>query len=126
MTLHAAIARIQGTFAARIRKGIEVGGITLRADDADRSAFAQLLVMLGEAERAGALPAQVVIADREGATHALTPATVRSLLAQYGMIYHSLWLQRVNLENAVKGAQDDEARGQIPILFTTPPTPEPA
>ena len=56
MNLHSALARLEGTFAARIRKGIAVGDITLRAADSDRTAFTQLLTMLNEAERLDMLP----------------------------------------------------------------------
>ena len=117
MNLRSALARIDGAFAARIRRGITVAGITLRAADSDRTAFTQLLTMLNEAERLKMLPAQTAIADRDGQPHTLPTDQVRALLVQYGGIYQALWLQRVNLENAVKSAADDTARAAIEIQF---------
>lgn len=117
MNLRSALARIEGAFAARIRQGITVGGVTLRAADTDRAAFTQLLTLLSEAERLGMLPPTTTIADRDGATHTLPTAQVRARLVQYGGIYQSLWLRKLNLENAVKNAADDTARAAIPITF---------
>lgn len=117
MTIHSALARIEGTFAARIRRGITIGDITLRAAESDRTAFTQLLTMLNEAERLDMLPPTTTIADKSGATHELPTAQVRALLVQYGGVYQSLWLQRVELENAVKSAADAAARAAIPIIF---------
>ncbi|RYD62456.1 MAG: hypothetical protein EOP83_14540 [Verrucomicrobiaceae bacterium] len=117
MNLHSALARLEGTFAARIRKGISVDGITLRAADSDRTAFTQLLTMLNEAERLEMLPATTTIADRDGIAHELPTAQVRAMLVQYGGIYQSLWVQKVGLENAIKAAADDASRAAIPIKF---------
>ncbi len=117
MNLRSALARIEGAFAARIRQGITVGGVTLRAADTDRAAFTQLLTLLSEAERLGMLPPTTTIADRDGAPHALPTAQVRARLVQYGGIYQSLWLRKLNLQNAVKDAADDTARAAIPITF---------
>ena len=117
MNLRSAIARIEGAFAARIRQGITIGGITLRAADSDRTAFTQLLTMLNEAERLGMLPPTTTIADKDGVPHELPTAQVRAMLVQYGSIYQALWIQRVSLENAVKAAADDAARAAIPITF---------
>lgn len=117
MNLRSALARIEGAFAARIRQGITVGGVTLRAADTDRAAFTQLLTLLSEAERLGMLPPTTTIADRDGAPHALPTAQVRARLVQYGGIYQSLWLRKLNLQNAVKEAADDTARAAIPITF---------
>jgi hypothetical protein len=117
MNLHSALARIEGAFAARIRQGITIGGVTLRAADTDRTAFTQLLTMLNEAERVGMLPPTTTIADKDGVPHELPTAQVRAMLVQYGGIYQTLWLQKVGLENAVKAAADDTARAAIPITF---------
>lgn len=117
MNLHSALARLEGAFAARIRKGITVGTITLRAADSDRTAFTQLLTMLNEAERLAMLPATVTIADREGNAHELPTSEVRATLVQYGDIYQALWVQKLNLENAIKTAPDDAARAAISIHF---------
>ena len=117
MNLRSAIARIEGAFAARIRQGITIGGVTLRAADSDRTAFTQLLTMLNEAERLGMLPPTTTIADKDGVPHELPTAQVRALLVQYGGIYQTLWIHRVSLENAVKAAADDAARATIPITF---------
>ena len=117
MNLRSAIARIEGAFAARIRQGITIGGVTLRAADSDRTAFTQLLTMLNEAERLGMLPPTTTIADRDGTPHAMPTEQVRARLVEYGGIYQSLWLRKLNLENAVKDAADDTARAAIPITF---------
>jgi hypothetical protein len=117
MNLRSAIARIEGAFAARIRQGITIGGVTLRAADSDRTAFTQLLTMLNEAERLDMLPPTTTIADKSGVPHELPTAQVRAILVQYGGVYQTIWLQRVGLENAVKVAADDAARAAIPITF---------
>jgi hypothetical protein len=118
MNLRSAIARIEGTFAARIRQGITIGGITLRAADIDRTAFTQLLTMLNEAERLGMLPPTTTIADKDGVPHELPTAQVRAMLVQYGGIYQTLWLHKVEQKNALKAAADDTARASIKISFT--------
>jgi hypothetical protein len=117
MNLHASLARIEGAFAARLRKGITVNGITLRAADADRTAFAQLLTMLSEAERLGLLPPKATIADKSGTAHELPTAQLRAMLVQYGGIYQAIWLQKITLQNAVKSAPNDQARAAIHIHF---------
>jgi hypothetical protein len=117
MNLRSALARIEGAFAARIRQGITVGNVTLRAADSDRTAFTQLLTMLNEAERLGMLSPTTTIADKNGVLHKLPTAQVRARLVEYGGIYQSLWLRKLNLENAVKDAADDTARAAIPITF---------
>ena len=117
MNIRSALARIDGAFAARIRRGITVAGITLRAADSDRTAFTQLLTMLNEAERLKMLPAQTAIADREGQPHTLPTTQVRAILVEYGGIYQALWLHKVGLEMAVKTAPDDNARAAIEIQF---------
>lgn len=117
MNLHSALARLEGSFAARIRKGVTVGDITLRAADSDRTAFTQLLTMLNEAERLEMLPATTTITDRDGTAHELPTSQVRAMLVQYGGIYQSLWVQKVSLENSIKAAADDAARAAIPIQF---------
>lgn len=117
MNLHSAIARIEGAFAARIRQGITIGGVTLRAADTDRTAFTQLLTMLNEAERVGMLPPTTTITDKDGVPHELPTAQVRALLVQYGAAYQALWLQKVEMEGEVKAADDDTARAAIPITF---------
>ena len=120
MNIRSALARIEGAFAARIRKGIAVAGVTLRAADSDRSAFTQLLTMLNEAERLGVLPPTTTIADRDGVPHGLPTALVRGMLVEYGGAYQALWLRRVGLENAVRAAADDAARAAIPVDFDQP------
>ena len=117
MNLHSAIARIEGAFAARIRQGITIGGVTLRATATDRTAFTQLLTMLNEAERVEMLPPTTTITDKDGVPHELPTAQVRALLVQYGGAYQALWLQKVELEGEVKAADDDTARAAIPITF---------
>jgi len=117
MNIRSALARIDGAFAARIRRGITVDGITLRAADSDRTAFTQLLTMLNEAERLGMLPAQTAIADLDGQPHTLPTDQVRALLVQDGGICQALWLHKVSRENAVKSAPDDKVRSAIEIQF---------
>ncbi|MBP7948929.1 MAG: hypothetical protein KA004_04675 [Verrucomicrobiales bacterium] len=117
MNLRNALARLEGAFAARIRRGITVGGLTLRAGDTDRTAFAQLLVMLGEAERLNALPGETTITDIHGVPHVLPTPQIRALLVTYGSIYHGIWLQRVQMENAIRAAADDAARAAVPVNF---------
>lgn len=117
MNLHSALSRLEGTFAARIRKGITVSGITLRAADSDRTAFTQLLTMLNEAERMEMLPATTTIVSRDGIAHELPTDQVRAILVQYGGVYQSLWIQKVGLENTIKTSPDDATRAAIPILF---------
>lgn len=85
MNIRSALARIDGAFATRIRRGITVAGITLRAADSDRTAFTQLLTMLAEAERLGMLPAQTAIADRDGQPRTLPTASQRAAVIATGV-----------------------------------------
>lgn len=117
MNLHSALARLDGSLAARIRRGISVRGITLRAAEADRAAFTQLLTMLNEAERLDMLPERTTITDRNGQPHDLPTAQVRSLLVEYGLIYQSIWLRKVELENRIKSAASNEERAQVLTTF---------
>lgn len=98
------LREVKSAFDVAVAGGITVQGITLRAADADRNAFAQLLVMLREAEALQAAPESVSIADITGATHAMTVAGVRALLVAYGAAYQRLWLSMTAAKNAVAAA----------------------
>jgi hypothetical protein len=98
----------QAAFNKSISSGISAGGITLRAADADRTAFTQLLVMLAEAERQGALPATVSLADMSGNVHEMPTANARALLLSYGAQYQSLWTARALRVSSINAASTPE------------------
>lgn len=100
-------------FRKSISSGIVVGGITLRAGDADRNAFSQLLVMLAEAERAGALPETTTLADMAGALHIMPTNAARLLLLSYGSQYQSLWTARGQRVSSINAATTAEALSAI-------------
>lgn len=80
--------------AARIpapSETVEVGGLTLRAEQEDRQRFVELLTLLREAEGLGMLPATTLISDAAGVAHDLPTATVRQLLVGYGAALQARW-----------------------------------
>jgi len=81
-------------------KTVEVGGLTLRAEDTDRALFTQLLVMLNEAERFGMLPETTAISDNDGALHELPTNTVRQILVGYGAALQTEWIAAAKLTAA--------------------------
>lgn len=89
----------RGELASAERNGITISGIRLAAADRDRSMFAQMLVMLREAEdllpdesaKTAFRASQQTIADAQGGTHTMTVTEVRALLVAYGAAYQALW-----------------------------------
>lgn len=81
------------------RGGITIGGIRLAASPADRSQFAQMLVLLREAEdllpdeptKQAFRQAPQTITDAHGNPHTMTIASLRALLVAYGQAYQTLW-----------------------------------
>ena len=70
---------------------VDVGGLTLRAEQEDRQRFVELLTLLREAEGLGMLPATTLISDAAGVAHDLPTATVRQLLVGYGAALQARW-----------------------------------
>lgn len=81
------------------KTGIIVNGIKLAASAADRSLFAQALVLLREAEslipdEAGRelfRESQQSIADMDGKLHTMSVTELRALLVSFGSAYQALW-----------------------------------
>ena len=115
------LREISAAFARLVSAGIEVDGVRLAAGDTDRNAFAQLLVMLREAEALSALPATVTIADAAGELHTMPTADARALLVRYGSTYHDIWTATAAARNAVTAAADSAAVDAVPL--PTLPTP---
>ena len=96
---HKAILTARRAYRAAMRDGIEVAGIRLAARDRDRAMFAQMLVLLREAEaalpdeeaRTAFLASPQVIADVQGKVHSLPVSELRGLLISYGLAYQALW-----------------------------------
>lgn len=89
----------RAAYRAAMRDGIEVAGIRLAARDRDRAMFAQMLVLLREAEaalpdeeaRTAFLASPQIIADAQGKVHSLPVSELRGLLISYGLAYQALW-----------------------------------
>jgi len=80
--------------------GIVVGDIRLAASDRDRSMFANILVLLREAEdllnteeeKIAFRDSPQTIIDCKGQRHTMSVTELRALLVQYGINYQALWL----------------------------------
>ena len=96
---HKALLTSRWAYRAAMRDGIEVAGIRLAARDRDRAMFAQMLVLLREAEatlpdqpaRDAFLASPQTITDAQGKKHTLPVAELRALLIAYGLAYQTLW-----------------------------------
>ena len=110
--------QLESSWEQRLTQGITVGGLTLRCQDADRSAFSQLLVMLAEAERLEQLPESIPVSDRSGQIHMKTVAELRGLLLAYGSAYQSLWVQKAQLHAAIEQAPNLDVLNAISINFS--------
>lgn len=101
----AALEKQDSEFAAALAAGIEVGGISLGAEEHDRNAFVQMLVLLQEAERINQRQEKVKIRDAKGTVRELTVAQARSILVGYGAAYQALWLNRAERHAAIVAAK---------------------
>jgi hypothetical protein len=110
--------QLEHEWKQRLAAGITIGSITLRCEEADRNAFSQLLVLLGEAERIDQLPAAVPIIDRIGTVHTLSVVDLRATLLGYGSAYQALWLQKVTFHAAIELATTPAAVSAVSITFT--------
>ena len=80
--------------------GVKVGDVRLAASDRDRSMFANILVLLREAEdlltteeeKIAFRDSPQTIIDCKGERHTMSVTELRALLVQYGINYQALWL----------------------------------
>lgn len=72
---------------------VQPEGITLRLEDADRAAFAQMLALVKEALDLGMITSETaqLIADHAGTRHEVTTLRFRQIMVAYGLHYKSLW-----------------------------------
>ena len=88
-------------YSSRIEAGIEAGGVTLAATEADRAKFSQLMTLLREAEELRAtedqktefLDSTVTIADIHGTVHNVSVRQARSIVVDYGMQVNAIWAE---------------------------------
>lgn len=68
-------------------------GFTLRLEDVDRAAFAQMLALVKEALDLGMITSETpqLIADHTGARHEVTTLRFRQIMVTYGLHYKGLW-----------------------------------
>ncbi|WP_009964865.1 hypothetical protein [Verrucomicrobium spinosum] len=68
-------------------------GFTLRLEDADRAAFAQMLALVKEALDLGMITDATpqLIADSAGTRHEVTTLRFRQIMVAYGLHYKGLW-----------------------------------
>lgn len=68
-------------------------GFTLRLDDPDRAAFAQMLALVKEALDLGMITDETpqLIADTTGTRHEVTTLRFRQIMVAYGLHYKALW-----------------------------------
>lgn len=72
---------------------VQPEGFTLRLEDADRAAFAQMLALVKEALELGMITSETpqLIADHAGTRHEVTTLRFRQIMVAYGLHYKSLW-----------------------------------
>lgn len=72
---------------------VQPEGFTLRLEDADRAAFAQMLALVKEALELGMITSETpqLIADHTGTRHEVTTLRFRQIMVAYGLHYKSLW-----------------------------------
>jgi hypothetical protein len=110
-------AKWQSEFSKRIAAGITIEDITLRADESDRSAFSQLLVLLRESEIAGMSPETVQIADLTGSLHTVSIDAARRLLIAYGDQYHQIWASYMTFKKRIADASSNDELNAITPTF---------
>lgn len=68
-------------------------GFTLRLEDVDRAAFAQMLALVKEALDLGMITDETpqLIADHTGTRHEVTTLRFRQIMVAYGLHYKGLW-----------------------------------
>ena len=72
---------------------VQPEGFTLRLEDADRAAFAQMLALVKEALDLGMITSETpqLIADKTGTRHEVTTLRFRQIMVAYGLYYKGLW-----------------------------------
>lgn len=72
---------------------VQPEGFTLRLEDSDRAAFAQMLALVKEALELGMITSETpqLIADHTGTRHEVTTLRFRQIMVAYGLHYKSLW-----------------------------------
>lgn len=72
---------------------VQPENITLSLFDADRNAFAQLIVLIREALELGLINSLTpqTIKDKNGESHTLTTARLQQVIIQYGFYYKTIW-----------------------------------
>lgn len=72
---------------------VQPEGFTLRLEDTDRAAFAQMLALVKEALDLGLITSETpqLIADYTGTRHEVTTLRFRQIMVAYGLHYKSLW-----------------------------------
>lgn len=85
----------QLTFYNGVVAGFTVApeGFTLRLEDADRAAFAQMLALVREALDLGLITDATpqLISDSAGTRHEVTTLRFRQIMVAYGLHYKGLW-----------------------------------
>lgn len=76
---------------------VQPEGFTLRLEDTDRAAFAQMLALVKEALELGLITSETpqLIADYTGTRHEVTTLRFRQIMVAYGLHYKSLWDARI-------------------------------
>lgn len=109
------INQVEQVWNDLVQNGIQVSSYTLRCAESDRNAFAQLLIMLNEAERVNSLPSTVPIIDASDTVHNLSVANARLLLVSYGLNYQNMWTTKVNTISLINNATTIEELNAINI-----------
>jgi len=102
--------KVNKAYLAWIEKtgGISVGDIRLAAGDRDRAMFANMLVLLREAEgllqneedREEFRASIKTITDNKGTPRSMSVTALRELLVQYGLKYNDIWLAANGVVNS--------------------------
>lgn len=87
--------------------GLTVGALTLACKDKDRAMFAQMLVLLREAEdlqpdeeaKSAFRASMQTITDAAGNTHTISVTDLRAMLVSYGAAYQALWTAAVRTDD---------------------------
>lgn len=120
-TVDAKILELTLAHQTALRQGILVGGITLGAEDTDRSVFNQLMVLLREAEelqpnedtKAAFRAADQTITDLDGTPHVMAITALRQLIVGYGLGISELWIKLLTKRAQVLGAASVEGINAI-------------
>lgn len=107
----------------RLAAGVEIGGITLAAGDADQQAFTRLLTLLREAHelqpdaasKSAFMNTPQVITDIHGKPHTLPGVNaLRKLLVAYGAAIRDLWTTHATRKAAIRSATTRQELDAVP------------